>query len=46
MARRTLPKTRFTDTFVDALKAEDRQYEIVEPGRTGLRLRVSPKGGT
>jgi len=44
MAKRNIPKTRFTDAFIEALKPEGKQYELIEPGRTGLRLRVSPAG--
>ena len=34
----------FTDKQIAALKAKPARYEKPEPGRTGLRIRVSPKG--
>jgi integrase len=34
----------FTDRQVDALRAKKSRYEIPEPGRTGLALRISPHG--
>jgi len=45
VATRSIPGSLFTDSFIRGLKPESKQYEIVEPGRTGLRLRVGP-GGT
>lgn len=35
----------FTDKQVAAFKPKATRYEIKEPGRTGLGLRVTPKGG-
>ena len=35
---------RFTDKSIKALKAKSERYEIWEDGRTGLGVRVSPKG--
>ena len=35
---------RFTDRNIDALKAKTVRYEVWEDGRTGLGLRVTPRG--
>ena len=35
---------RFTDRSIAALKPKAERYEIWEDGRTGLGVRVSPKG--
>ena len=40
-----IPKTGFTDTFVRNLKPGDKRIDIADPGKRGLRLRVST-GGT
>ena len=34
----------FTDRQISALKPKQERYEKVEPGRTGLRIRVTPRG--
>lgn len=34
----------FTGRQIDALKPKERRYEVPEPGRTGLSVRVSPSG--
>jgi integrase len=34
----------FTDKQLQSLKAKAARYEVIEPGRTGLRIRVSPNG--
>ncbi|QBQ56226.1 tyrosine-type recombinase/integrase [Nitrosococcus wardiae] len=34
----------FTDRAIRALKSQDQRYEVLEDGRTGLRLRVSTAG--
>ena len=38
------PKGPFTVKYLDSLKARDKRYEVVEPGRTNLRLLVEPSG--
>jgi integrase len=35
---------RFTDRSIDALKPKAERYEVWEDGRTGLGLRVTPRG--
>ncbi len=35
---------KFTDKGIAALKAKAERYEVWEDGRTGLGVRVSPKG--
>lgn len=35
---------RFTDRWISALKPKSQRYEVWEPGRTGLGVRVSPHG--
>ncbi|MBT5809404.1 MAG: DUF4102 domain-containing protein, partial [Rhodospirillaceae bacterium] len=35
---------KFTDRGIAALKAKEKRYEEWEDGRTGLGIRVSPKG--
>jgi integrase len=35
---------RFTDRMIKALKAKSDRYEVWEDGRTGLGLRVTPRG--
>lgn len=35
---------RFTDRSIKALKPKETRYEVMEDGRKGLRLRVSPTG--
>ncbi|MDN5940630.1 MAG: tyrosine-type recombinase/integrase [Nitrospira sp.] len=34
----------FTDKQVNAFRPRDRRYEVPEPGRTGLGMRVTPNG--
>ncbi len=34
----------FTDRQISALKPKSNRYEEVEPGRSGLRIRVTPRG--
>src|SRR5687768_1932556 len=34
----------FTDRQVNALRPKAARYEVPEPGRTGLRIRVTPNG--
>ena len=44
MARVAEVATRFTDRTIAALKPKAERYEVWENGRTGLGVRVSPKG--
>ena len=38
------PKNGFTTTFLNKLKSQDKQFELVDHASKGLRLRVSPSG--
>lgn len=38
------PKAGFTSTFLTKLKAQDKPYEISDPGCKGLRIKVSTAG--
>lgn len=40
----TPPKTGFTDVWLKNLKPRSNRFEIGDPGKKGLRLRVSPGG--
>lgn len=40
----TPPKTGFTDVWLKNLKPREQRFEIGDPGKKGLRLRVSPVG--
>lgn len=40
----TPPKTGFTDVWLKNLKPREQRFEIGDPGKKGLRLRVSPGG--
>src|SRR5262245_32401071 len=42
-SRRTKPQ-RFTDAYLRALKPKATRYEIVEPGKSGLAIRVGVSG--
>ncbi len=43
--RRTKPKPqRFTDPYLRSLKPRAARYEIIEPGKTGLTVRVAVSG--
>jgi integrase len=42
--RTQAPRRPFTDRFLAALKATARRYEVLDPARQGLLMRVTPNG--
>ncbi len=38
------PKNGFTTTFLNKLKTQDKQFELIDHSSKGLRIRVSPSG--
>jgi integrase len=38
------PRRPFTDRYLASLKATSRRYEVFDPGRQGLLIRVTPNG--
>ncbi|MEX2150533.1 MAG: tyrosine-type recombinase/integrase [Steroidobacteraceae bacterium] len=37
-------RTGFTDTYLRSLRPQERRYDVTEPGRRGLQIRVFPSG--
>lgn len=44
LGRRSGGRPAFTDRYLASLKPTDRLYDVVDPSRKGLLLRVTPKG--